>query len=205
MLRYSSASAITVERSTTATHSDASWQHCSPTTGACLATMAPSLPGGHRRTASSAAVRRLWQQRCPHRTAAHPLALPSRQRCVHCCATRSVAAALALHQGSARASGASGQRQRPRGAAKGHTRSKIERESGHKRRGDAGARRRPTLAAKRASTTPRISRGGSASVGLLCSALVPALRRWKRSRASRRRCEPSSSASRPRVSAWAGS
>jgi hypothetical protein len=99
VLRYSSASAITVERSTTAAHSDASWQHCSPTTGACLATMAPSLPGGHHHTASSAAVRRLWQQRCPHRTAAHPLALPSRQRCVHCCATRSVAAALALHQG----------------------------------------------------------------------------------------------------------
>ena len=51
------------------------------------------------RTASSAAVRWLWQQRCPHRTAAHPLALPSRQRCVHCCATRSAGAALALHQG----------------------------------------------------------------------------------------------------------
>ena len=118
VLRYSSASAITAERSTTTAHSDASWQHCSQTTGACLATMAPSLPGGHRRTASSAAVRRLWQQRCPHRTAARPLALPSRQRCVHCCATRSAGAALALHQGSARASGASGQRQRPRGAAR---------------------------------------------------------------------------------------
>ena len=137
VLRYSSASAITVERSTTAAHSDASWQHCSPTTGACLATMAPSLPGGHHHTASSAAVRRLWQQRCPHRTAARPLALPSRQRCVHCCATHSVGAARALHQGSARASGASGQRQRPAGqsggAARGHTHSKIERESGHKR------------------------------------------------------------------------
>ena len=43
VLRYSSAIAITVERSTTAAHSDASWQHCSHTTGACLATMAPSL------------------------------------------------------------------------------------------------------------------------------------------------------------------
>ncbi len=133
VLRYSSASAITAERSTTTAHSDASWQHCSQTSGACLATMAPSLPGGHRRTASSAAVRRLWQQRCLHRTAARPLALPSRQRCVNCCATRSAGAALALHQGSARASGASGQRQRPRGAARGHTHSKIERESGHKR------------------------------------------------------------------------
>ena len=133
VLRYSSASAITVERSTTTAHSDASWQHCSQTTGACLATMAPSLPGGHRRTASSAAVRRLWQQRCLHRTAARPLALPSRQRCVHCCATRSAGAALALHQGSARASGASGQRQRPRDAARGHTHSKIERESDRRR------------------------------------------------------------------------
>jgi hypothetical protein len=39
----------------------------------------------------------------------------------------------ALHGPAPRASGASGQRQRPRGAARG-TRSKIERESGHKRR-----------------------------------------------------------------------
>ena len=42
-----SASAIAVERPTTTAHSDASWQHCSQTTGACLATMVPSLPGGH--------------------------------------------------------------------------------------------------------------------------------------------------------------
>ena len=135
VLLYSSASAIAVERPTATAHSDASWQHCSQTTGACLATMVPSLPGGHRRTASSAAVRRLWQQRCPHHTAARPLALPSRQRCVHCCATRSVGAARALHQGSARASGASGQRQRPGGAAHPQRWPKIERESGHKRGG----------------------------------------------------------------------
>eukprot|EP01046_Picozoa_sp_COSAG06_P003741 COSAG06_NODE_149_length_22026_cov_33.454782_17_plen_182_part_00 len=101
-----SASAIAVERPTTTAHSDASWQHCSQTTGACLATMVPSLPGGHRRTASSAAVRWLWQQRCPHRTAARPLALPS--------SVGALCALLRYPQRRGRTGAASGQRQSQR-------------------------------------------------------------------------------------------
>ena len=150
VLRYSSASAITVERSTTTAHSDASWQHCSQTTGACLATMARSLPGGHRRTASSAAVRRLWQQRCLHRTAARPLALPSRQRCVHCCATRSAGAALALHQGQRQSQwclgAAAAATRRCPGA---HTLQNRERIGAQARRGDAPTSTTPPPPARR--------------------------------------------------------